>query len=156
MSEGIKGLFILRNAEIAQQAWEFVRANAKTCAEVGRPLVLRITEEEPTRTVLQNAKIHAMCRDFSQQVEWAGKPRSTEDWKRLLVDAFDRVKESMGEGHHGDIVPSLDGSGVVIPNRLTREFKVREGAEFIEYMLAYGAEKNVVWTEPKKAVAKPK
>lgn len=96
---------------------------------------------EPTRSLDQNAKLHSLCSDVAKSLTWMGRKLSTEDWKRLLVDAY--VRE------HGnvDLVPSLDSKGVVTLGQQTRSMGVKEMSELIESIQAYGAENGVQWTE---------
>jgi hypothetical protein len=46
------------------------------------------------------------------------------------------------------VVPSLNGDGVIQLGVQSRKFNVRQAAEFIEYLFAWGAENNVWWSEP--------
>ena len=96
---------------------------------------------EPSRTLEQNAKFHAMIGDIAKQCTFLGKKWSLEDWKRLLVDAFENAS-----GEPSKVVPSLDGRRIVSLGTQTREFGKRQAAEFVESLYAYGAENNVVWT----------
>lgn len=44
------------------------------------------TIAEPSRTLEQNAKFHALCSDIARaKTQWAGKPRNAVQWKVLLV-----------------------------------------------------------------------
>ena len=38
--------------------------------------------KEPTRSLDQNAKLHAMCGDIAKQMPWMGRKLGTDDWKR--------------------------------------------------------------------------
>lgn len=98
----------------------------------------------------QEAKYHAMFADVARQVEFMGSKRDAETWKRLLVDAFARVKAAEGDPVQGvgAIVPNLDASGFVQLGVQTRRFGKRHASEFIEFLLAFGAERDVKWTDP--------
>lgn len=95
------------------------------------------------RSDIQSRRLHAMCGDFSKQLEWAGQHRSTVDWKRLLVDGSSRAA---GEGGYA-VAPSLDYSGVVTMGELTRDMGVRRMTTVIEYAFAYGDEIGIRWSE---------
>ncbi len=109
--------------------------------------VVRISE--PAKKRIQEEKYHAMIGDIAKQCTFMGMRLDSEDWKRLLVDAFAKVMRDAGTPihHDGRVVPSLDGKRVVQLGVQTRKFYVKEAAEFIEYLYAYGAENNVQWTE---------
>lgn len=64
--------------------------------------------KEPTRSLDQNAKLHAMCGDIAKQMPWMGRKLSTDDWKRLLVDAW--MRET---GRHGPELISIYPGGHV-------------------------------------------
>lgn len=108
-----------------------------------------VTFRPPNRSSDQNAKMHAMFSDIAKQCTFMGERLDSEDWKRLLVDAFARVMASQGTPiRHGcRIVPALDGQGFVQLGIQTRRFLKKEASEFIEYLYAYGAENNVRWTD---------
>jgi hypothetical protein len=107
-----------------------------------------VTIREASKTRDQEAKYHAMCGDIAKCCEFMGEKVEGEDWKRLLIDAFARVKASMGEPlkQGGRIVPSLDGTGIVQLGIQSRKFTKKEASEFIEYLYAYGAERDVKWS----------
>jgi hypothetical protein len=98
----------------------------------------------------QEAKYHAMFSDVAKQVEFMGRKRDAETWKRLLVDAFARIKAAEGDPVQGvgAIIPNLDGTGFVQLGVQTRKFGKKHASEFIEYLYAFGSENGVQWTEP--------
>src|SRR5690606_16304338 len=79
-----------------------------------------VSIQEPTRSLDQNAKLHAMLGDIARQKQWAGRSLEIDDWKRLLVDAWARQEG----GHAARVVPSLDGEGVVTLGAQTRNLGV--------------------------------
>ena len=116
--------------------------------------VVRISE--PTKRRIQEERYHAMIGDISKQVDFLGKKRDSETWKRLLIDAYVRVarENAKAEGKQdpfagqGEVVPSIDGTSVVQLGVQSRGFKVKQASEFIEYLFAYGAERGVIWSDP--------
>jgi hypothetical protein len=75
-----------------------------------------VTLKEPTRNLEQNAKFHAICGDLAKSdMEWAGKRRSTAEWKVLLVSGH--TKATQGEV---EIVPGLEGEFVNIRESTAR------------------------------------
>ena len=135
-----KQIFQLSHANARRNA-----ANAVMHAADGYMVVI----DEPTKKRIQEEKYHAMIGDISRQVDLLGQRWDTEDAKRILLDAFARVMAANDTPikQTARIVPSLEGSGVVQLGIQSRKFRVREAAEFIEYLYAFGAENNVIWTD---------
>lgn len=114
------------------------RKVARIVAEA--PKWSRVEIKGPARTLDQNAKQWAMLTDLAEQAEWAGKKRSTHDWKDLMTAA---VKVAAGL----EAVPGLEG-GLMILGLHTSEMDVEEMADVITYMLKWGDEHGVVWSDP--------
>lgn len=96
-----------------------------------------VTISEPTRTLDQNAKLWPMLSDVSKQVEWYGQKLTKDEWKDVFTAALRRQKA----------VPGLDG-GFVVCGQSTSKMGKREFARLIELIYAFGAERNVRWSEP--------
>jgi hypothetical protein len=83
-----------------------------------------------------------------------GQKFNKDDWKRMLIDAFARVKATDGEPLKGwgRIVPSLDGTGFVQLGIQSRDFRKSIASEFIEHLYAFGSQQEpaVIWTEPNR------
>ena len=95
-------------------------------------MVLSIKPE--TRSLKENAMLHAMLTYISKNLEWAGKKRDVDTWKRLMVAAWCRAKNEQVE-----ILPALDGHGVDIVFRKTSKLTRAECADLIEFIFAWGA-----------------
>jgi hypothetical protein len=97
----------------------------------------------------QEARYHAMIGDIAAQVSVLGRKWDREDMKRLLVDQFVRDMQNMGTPlrNSGHVVPSIDGTGIVQLGVQTRGFLKAEASAFIEWLFAFGAENEVVWSE---------
>lgn len=109
---------------------------------------VQITLGEPKRTLAENALLHALISELAGKMEWAGKKRDVETWKRLLVAAWMRA-----EGKPVEILPALDGHGVeLIPVRTSKLGK-RACADLIEFIYAWGAEQGVRWDAYDRSVA---
>lgn len=95
------------------------------------------------RTLEQNAKLWAMLGDIARQVEWSvngvRQLLDAEDWKNIMT-ATVRQEVRMAEGING---------GFVLLGQSTKRMTVGELGELIEFMYSFGAERGVVWTEPK-------
>lgn len=103
---------------------------------------------EPVKKRIQEEKYHAMIGDISKQCEHIGRKWDLDDMKRLLVDEFAEEMRLAGTPLHHDsrVTPSLDGKRIVQLGIQTREFRVKEAAQFIEYLYAFGAERGVVFS----------
>ena len=106
---------------------------------------------EPTKKRAQEEKYHAMIGDIAAQIEHLGRRWDEDDMKRLLVDEFAEEMRSAGTPLHHDsrVAPSLDGRRIVQLGIQTRDFYVKEAAQFIEFLHKVGAERGVVWSQPK-------
>lgn len=137
----------------AKQTFILVHSTARNRAMhavVHAPEGFMVTIQEPVKKRVQEEKYHAMIGDISKQCQHIGRKWDLESWKRLLVDMFaDEMRAAGTPLHHdGQVVPSLDGRRIVQLGIQTREFRVKEAAQFIEFLIAYGAEHGVFWTEP--------
>jgi len=115
------------------------------------PIGYVVSIAEPVRKREQEEKFHAMICDIAKQCTFMGNKWSSEDWKRLLIDAFAKAMREAGTPLHHDarVVPSLDSERVVQLGIQSRRFRVKEAAAFIEYLYAWGAMHHVpvIWTE---------
>ena len=138
-----KRTVILRDDATCAQAVKYIN-------EAPRPSVMRIRPEGKNRD--QEERYHAMIGDIAKQVKFMGRLWDQDDMKRLLVDAFAEAMRQAGTPlhHDGRVVPSIDGRRIVQLGIQTSAFYKKEASEFIEYLFAYGAENNVVWSEGAK------
>lgn len=139
-----KRVFVLRDMAVRQRAAEYCLHDAPD----GHMAVF----SEPTKKRIQEEKYHAMIGDIARQCKFMDQRRDLDDWKRLLVDAFAKVMRDAGTPihHDGRVLPSLDFERVVQLGIQTKDFYVAEAAQFIEYLYAFGADRGVVWSEPKQ------
>jgi hypothetical protein len=114
-----------------------------------------VTIQEPTKRRIQEEKYHAMLGDLSKQSQYAGRQWDTEDTKRILIDEFAAEMRMAGSPLHNDsrIIPSQDGLRIIQLNIRSSDFWVKEAAQFIEFLYAWGADREVVWTEPRQTEA---
>lgn len=101
----------------------------------------KIVIKDLDRSSDQNKKLHAMLADISKQVEHAGQKWDVLVWKRLLTAAW--LREA---GENPQFVPSLDGRGVDVIYERTSKLSVKQCADLILWVEAYGAENQVRWT----------
>jgi hypothetical protein len=110
---------------------------------------------EPKKSRIQEEKYHAQINDIAKQCKFLDQKWDSEEWKRLLIDAFVRVMRTeakeRGEpdpfSDAGKVVPALDGEGFVQLGIQSRNFKIKIASQFIEYLYAWGSWNNVVWSD---------
>lgn len=86
-----------------------------------------VVEVKPlTRSLEQNAKFHAICSELAGTV-WAGKPRSADEWKVLLISGHAvATKQAI------DVVPGLEGEFINLRESSAR-MSVARASSLIEY-----------------------
>lgn len=118
-----KQYFILSTDKARQNAIDAIRrAPVNFCVEI----------KQPNRSLEQNAMLHALIQEISRKLEWAGKKRTVEAWKRLLTAGWLRAR-----GEPIEILPAIDGHGVDIVFRRTSDLTVKEMTELLEYVQAW-------------------
>lgn len=132
---------VLRDAQqghgAIMQAW----SNAKPWLMAGHRLELEIRQER--RSSEQNALLHALIGEISKTIEWAGKKRESETWKRLLTAAWLRAR-----GESVEVLPAIDGHGVDVVFLRTSTLTKAECADLITFIQAWMAEQELPTTEP--------
>lgn len=127
-----------------REAWQW----AKPHLMAGAGLELQI--KRSTRSTRQNALLHALLADISKQMEWAGKKRDVECWKRLLTAAWLRAR-----GEPLEMLPAVDGHGVDIVFRRTSELTRAECAELCDYIMAWATDNGVVLYDAREWMPPP-
>ena len=128
----------------AYKALLFAWDNIKQAIKNGNRLVLEVRPER--RSDAQNRLLHACLSEISKQVEWAGAKRDVDTWKRLLTAAWLRAR-----GEPIEMLPALDGHGVDIVFRRTSQLTKAECAELSEFVMAWAAERGIVFMEESHA-----
>jgi hypothetical protein len=122
-------VYVMSHAEARQRALNAVAES---------PDGYRVKVEPPKRSLDQNAKFHALCSDLARQcVEWAGMPRTSDEWKVLLVSGH-----AVATGLEAELVRGLEGEFVMLRESTAAMSKAR-GSSLIEYALAWCAQNNV-------------
>ena len=116
----------------------------KTMCMAGHKITVEARKQ--TRSLAENALLHALLTEISNQVDWAGAKRDPEVWKRLLTAAWLRAR-----GESVELLPALDGFGVDVVFRRTSELTRSECAELIEFIHAWAADKGVKFSAPEYA-----
>lgn len=124
-----KTIYVLNSPQVRQNARQAV-----SDAQEGMIVEIR----EPIRSSSENRLLHALIGEISEKIEWAGKKRDPEVWKRLLVAAWCRAS-----GEPIEILPSLDDHGIDIMPRRTSGLSKKECADLIEYAYSWAAENGI-------------
>lgn len=135
----MSGLFVLVHDIARRRAVEAVRT---------APEGWEVRLKEPTRNADQNAKFHAICGDLARSgLEWAGKRRTTAQWKVLLVSGHATATKEGSE-----MIPGLEGEFVNV-RESTALMSVRRSSSLIEYSIAFCVDRGVPLSEPKEMQA---
>lgn len=98
-----------------------------------------VTFSEPTRSLDQNAKFHAICADVRKAgAKWMGRELTDQQWKVLFVSGH-----AVATGIGADVIPGLEGEFVNI-RESTASMSKKRGASLIEYVLAWCAENEIM------------
>lgn len=93
-----------------------------------------------TRSHEQNAKMHAMLGEVSDQVVWYGQKLKVEDWKNMFTASLRKAS----------VVPGID-PGTVVPLGIhTSSMTIDEMSNMIELIYAFGAQNDVTFKDPKQ------
>ena len=96
-----------------------------------------MTIREPTRSLDQNARLWAMLTDISNAMP-DDRRHTPEDWKAIFMNAA---------GWEVQFVDGLDGRPFPSGFKSSR-MTVRQMADLITFISAYGDERGVKWSEP--------
>lgn len=110
---------------------------------------------QTNKTRIQEERYHAMLNDIAKQCQHLNMKLDRDTWKRLAIDQFKRetLKEpeccaKYWARNQLNIIPSLDGSAMVVLGEQSRKFPIKVAAVFIEWLFAWGATNNVTWSDP--------
>ncbi|MCP3931454.1 MAG: hypothetical protein GY705_20400, partial [Bacteroidetes bacterium] len=111
---------------------------------------IEIEIKKPSKKREQEAKYHAMIADIARTVLVRGVRYSSEVWKALLVDGYEKERIEMGEplSHPGRTIKSLDGQRYITIRASTKDFRIKEAADFIEYLYSEGIEMGASFSDP--------
>lgn len=130
-----KKIFKLISENVKENLISFIRSLP---TDSKNPLVVSI--QEMTRTLEQNARMWATLTDISEQVVWHGLKLTPEEWKHVFTATLKGQKT----------VPNLDGTGFIILGQSTRTMSKKELSNLLELAYAFGAERDVKWSETAK------
>lgn len=119
--------FVLRDDQVRNRAARYLLNDAPDGYEV--------IVKPPTRNAEQNAKFHAICSDLAKSsATWAGKRRTLDQWKVLLVSGH-----AFATKEGAEVVPGLEGEFVNI-RESTALMSVKRSSSLIEYAQAFAAQ----------------
>ena len=121
---------ILANEQVRERAIRWIQ---------GLPVGTRVEFKEPKRTLDQSARMWAMLGDIAKQKQHFGRSYDAGDWKVIFLHAL---------GRETRFVPALDGSGFVPIGQSSSDLGKSEMSEMIELLFAWGAQNDVVWSDP--------
>lgn len=125
----MKRVYIMAHNEARRRALEAVQ---------DAPEGYAVTVSEPTRNLNQNAAQWPILQSFADQMQWPVNGRmvwlTADEWKDILTAAFERetVRVAMG----------LDGGMVMLGSR-TREFSKKRFGEWLEFLHATAADREI-------------
>jgi hypothetical protein len=131
-----KKQFFLRSNQVRLNCLEFIR---ELQTDDKNPLVVKI--QPMTRSLEQNAKLHAMLSDISKQCEFNGKKRNIDTWKVIMVSAH-----KIATGEKAEMAIGLEGE-VINLRESTAQMSVKRLASLIEYVQAWGVENGVKFND---------
>lgn len=123
-----KQTFIILNSLVRQNA---------LLAVSSAPEGYIVTIQPKTRTLPQNSRLWGMLGDISKQVKWYGKDMNPTQWKHFFSAVL------LGQ----ETVPNMDGNGFVVIGKATSTMSVTEMTDMQELMSAFGAERNIKWSD---------
>ncbi|MEJ2800617.1 recombination protein NinB [Comamonadaceae bacterium PP-2] len=145
---------VLHNARQGHQVISDIFCGLKPELIDGRKHVVSVRPE--TRRESQNAHFHSLIGQIAEQDRLHGQQLDAEDWKRLLIDAFKHetkddpdLRQEWERFGSTRLLPALNHTGFVMVGEQSRQFTVKLAAAFIEWLNAYGAERNIRFKLPK-------
>lgn len=132
----MKATLHLHNPQQGHATWAGMWPHLKAWLFAGHRL--EVSVRPARRSTEQNALLHVLLSRISERIEWAGKRRDIETWKRLLTAAWLRSR-----GESIEVLPALDGHGIDVVFRRTSDLTVAECGELVEYIQAWAIEQGI-------------
>ena len=112
---------------------------SQICAMINKGLFkgpVEVVLRRTKRTDPQNRKLQPMIRDIKTQVEWMGL-MTEKEWRQFFCGIIQGQKP----------VPTPEG-GIIMIGGSSVDLNVEQMSDCIEYMYAFGSERQVKWSEP--------
>ena len=97
----------------------------------------------PTRSLAQNARLHAMLDKVAKQKEWYGQYLEPEDWKRIFTALYEGVK----------VVPGIKTGTFVPIGMRTRDMTIPEVGDLMTLVEMFAAEHGLLLGDEAEAAA---
>lgn len=95
----------------------------------------------PTRSLEQNAMLHAMFGELAKKARYMGRALTLNQWKTLMISGH-----AMATGLGADLIPGIEGEFVNI-RESSAQMTVARMTSLIEYVHAWAAENNVQFND---------
>lgn len=137
---------VVLRPENARSRMEFAWKKVCEYLQHDKPVMVTIDEFKSRRSLDQNRKLWACLTDISEQVEWPvdGKLQklTPDDWKDILTAGLHKSQR---------VAQGVDGGFVMLGQR-TSKMTVPQMVELLEFVMWFGAEKGVRWSEQEGAI----
>lgn len=120
-----------------------VRSNAMQSLQT-LPVDWVVRMSPATRSLEQNSKLHAIFGDVAKQLKYHGRVLTATQWKTLFISGH-----AIATGLGADMIPGLESEFINI-RESSATMTVSRMASLIEYVMAYGAEHVVAWSDESK------
>lgn len=118
-------------------AHDTARRTAAACCMLPEYQNYHVRITPPTRSLDQSAKFHALCGDIAKQIPFAGKLRTPEQWKILLVSGH-----AIATKQGSEMMPGLEGEFLNL-RESTAAMSIKRLSSLIEYATAYAVSNGV-------------
>lgn len=115
--------FFLRDDRVRKRAAEYI---------IAAPTDYVVQVKPKTRSLEQNARLWALLRDVSEQVDWYGRKLSPAGWKDIFSASLKKQ----------DVVPGIDG-GFVVMGQHTSLMSIKEMSDLMTLIESFGASRGV-------------
>lgn len=123
-----RALIILNGTKAREKAIDWVTK---------APLGTSVEFKRARRNNEQNSLLWACLTDVSEAVTWYGQKLTPEDWKDVMTASLRKAR----------VVPGIDAGSFVPLGMRTSDMTKAEMAELIELILAFGAQRGVVFKD---------
>jgi len=103
---------------------------------------------EPKKTSRQTRYMHALLdRIAKARIVFAGREWTAKEWKGIAISGLDTIQRGEVDPNNPPMITGLEGELCQI-RRSAADFSRKEAAEFIEYLIAFCAQRDIDTEEP--------
>jgi hypothetical protein len=122
-----------------------VRDNALAAVNEAEPGAI-VSVSPPKRSLEQNSFLHAVLTDLARSpLKWAGRRRTLDEWKALIISAH-----AVATNQPGEVIPGIEGEFVAI-RESSAQMSVKRATSLLEYLLAFCAQHGVELRETQRS-----